>query len=131
MLHGGNVRDAHLVFELAGNFPVEFKLFNEVSCNKHHVKDNLHSPWSAPLMNGYKLNTDTLVRRSQGKTGTGFVIRDYDGVVTATGSKIYKSVFSIDNAELMALRDGLLLALPLGIQLSQVECDALRILFTG
>ncbi|PON49825.1 hypothetical protein TorRG33x02_316220, partial [Trema orientale] len=58
--------------------------------------------------------------------GTDFMIRDHSRSVIATGTKYYPGDFSVENAELMALQDGLLYAHLHGLNLLSGECDALK-----
>lgn len=62
-----------------------------------------------------------------GLVGLGSVIRDRTGVaVAARGRKIIWNV-TPEDAETIALREGLLLAKETGFQQLQAECDALHV----
>ncbi|KAK9996688.1 hypothetical protein SO802_021374 [Lithocarpus litseifolius] len=58
----------------------------------------------------------------------GVAIRDYRGSLFAASSKILPAPFSVEITEALALQEGVLLALDLGISHAIVESDALSII---
>ncbi|PON83481.1 hypothetical protein TorRG33x02_207530, partial [Trema orientale] len=60
----------------------------------------------APPSGRLKLNVDASVRTSEGRIGTGGVIRDHWRVVVATFSKTLVGKFSVDDVETFVVREG-------------------------
>ena len=79
--------------------------------------------WEKPPLNWYKLNTDGASCRNPGRAGGGGVIRDSAGNWIKGFARYIGYTTSII-AEFWALRDGLKLAIQLGVQNLEVELDA-------
>nr|XP_023889265.1 uncharacterized protein LOC112001321 [Quercus suber] len=83
--------------------------------------------WQAPPSGFFKINTDGAA--SDGSPScTGVAIRDCRGCLIAALSKLLPSSYSAEITEALALQDGVLLALELGISHVIVESDALSII---
>ena len=66
-------------------------LLNEFQTANHTIsqaKDNSDDPWTLPLASNYKVNVDGAVFAQSQQAGVGVVIRDHDGRVTTTLSKV-------------------------------------------
>ncbi|KAK0592134.1 hypothetical protein LWI29_013838 [Acer saccharum] len=85
------------------------------------------SSWSPPLVGSLKLNTNTSVKKGSQRCGVGAVIRDEKGWIVAALSKNWLGNFSPEAGELIALREGLLLAQKLQLRISCVEVDAYNV----
>ncbi|PON69123.1 Ribonuclease H-like domain containing protein [Parasponia andersonii] len=70
------------------------------------------------------MNSDAFVRKGTDFIGVGVVFRDHIGTVLAACSKRIPGCFSVDIAELLAIRGGLLLAKDCGMKVSIVESDS-------
>ena len=79
--------------------------------------------WSKPLLGWFKLNTDGASLGNPSKVGGGGLIRDSEGRWIRGFSRSIGHATSV-MAELWALRDGLKLAVQLGIGCLEVELDA-------
>ena len=79
--------------------------------------------WSKPLLGWFKLNTDGASLGNPGKAGSGVLIKDSEGRWIRGFSRSVGRATSVI-AELWALRDGLKLAVQLGIGCLEVELDA-------
>ena len=83
--------------------------------------------WQAPPSSFIKINTDGAA--SYGSPScTGMAIRNCRGCLIAASRKVLPSTFSSEVTEALALQDGVLLALELGISQVIVESDALSII---
>ena len=79
--------------------------------------------WNKPPIGWFKLNTDGASMGNPGKAGGGGLIRDSVGFWVKGFSRSLGTGTSM-LAECWALRDGLFLAIQLGIQNLEVELDA-------
>lgn len=84
--------------------------------------------WRVPNMGELKINTGAAIQLGEHYIGTGAVIRDHEGVVVAACSKRVVGGFHPEEAEAVALLDGLLFAKNNGFKLAVAECDALRVI---
>ncbi|KAL5807728.1 hypothetical protein ACOSQ3_028419 [Xanthoceras sorbifolium] len=82
------------------------------------------SPWSPPPAGSLKLNTDTAVKPGCSVMGSGAVVRDSQGKVVAASAKPLLRFFPAELGELLALREGLLLAKEFNLIIEWVELDA-------
>ncbi|KAL5820959.1 hypothetical protein ACOSQ3_022841 [Xanthoceras sorbifolium] len=87
------------------------------------------SSWLPPPSGCLKLNTDATIRSNSGWIGAGAVIRNEKGWVVAVSSRPIQGFFSVVSGELIALRDGLLLAKRLGLLVQWVEVDSSSVIF--
>ncbi|KAL5805331.1 hypothetical protein ACOSQ3_032131 [Xanthoceras sorbifolium] len=82
------------------------------------------SPWSPPPAGSLKLNTDAAVKPGFSVMGSGAVVRDSQGKVVAASAKPLLGFFPVELGELLALREGLLVAKELSLIIEWVELDA-------
>ncbi|KAL5789812.1 hypothetical protein ACOSQ2_004700 [Xanthoceras sorbifolium] len=82
------------------------------------------SPWSPPPAGSLKLNTDAAVKPGSSVMGSGAVVRDSQGKVVAASAKPLLGFFPAELGELLALREGLLVAKELSLIIEWVELDA-------
>ncbi|KAL5735902.1 hypothetical protein ACOSQ2_030690 [Xanthoceras sorbifolium] len=80
--------------------------------------------WSPPPAGSLKLNTDAAVKPGLSVMGSGAVVRDSQGKVVAASAKPLLGFFPAELGELLALREGLLLAMELNLIIEWVELDA-------
>ncbi|KAL5754890.1 hypothetical protein ACOSP7_023110 [Xanthoceras sorbifolium] len=85
------------------------------------------APWSPPPAGSLKLNTDAAVKSDFSVMGSGAVVRDSQGKVVAASAKPLLGFFSAELGELLALREGLLLAKELNLIIEWVELDAVNV----
>ncbi|KAK3223768.1 hypothetical protein Dsin_010793 [Dipteronia sinensis] len=83
--------------------------------------------WSPPQVGSLKLNTNASVKKGLLLCGVGAVIKDDKGWVVTALSKPFPSNFSTEAGEMVALREGLLLAQKLQLKVSCVELDACNV----
>ncbi|KAL5773835.1 hypothetical protein ACOSQ2_013759 [Xanthoceras sorbifolium] len=80
--------------------------------------------WSPPPASSLKLNTDAAVKSGFSVMGSGAVVRDSQGKVVAASAKPLLGFFPTELGELLALREGLLVAKELSLIIEWVELDA-------
>ncbi|KAK3230700.1 hypothetical protein Dsin_002581 [Dipteronia sinensis] len=80
--------------------------------------------WKAPPLGCLKLNSDSSVRQGRNFIGIRAAIRDDTCMVVATVSKPLPGNFSVELGELLALREGLLLAKRHNLIVKFAEVDA-------
>ncbi|KAL5798748.1 hypothetical protein ACOSQ2_003568 [Xanthoceras sorbifolium] len=85
------------------------------------------APWSPLPAGSLKLNTDAAVMSGLSVMGSGAVVRDSQGKVVAVSAKPLLGFFPAELGELLALREGLLLAKELSLIIEWVELDAVNI----
>ncbi|KAL5806555.1 hypothetical protein ACOSQ4_029288 [Xanthoceras sorbifolium] len=85
------------------------------------------SPWSPPPAGSLKLNTDAAVSPGCSVMGSGAVVRDSQGKVVAASAKPLLGFFPAELGELLALREGLLLAKEFNLIIEWVELDAVNV----
>ena len=83
------------------------------------------SGWCPPPIDTLKLNSDASVRDGFDFIGLGAVIRNYKGEIVAAIFKPLQGDFSAELGEFLALREGLLLAKSLNLNLKLAEVDAI------
>ena len=87
-------------------------------------KKAIHFKWECPPSSWFKLNTDGSSIGNPGKAGGGGVLRDSNGNWVRGFSSSFGITSSIQ-AELRALKDGLVMALELNVLYLVVEMDSL------
>ncbi|KAL5756816.1 hypothetical protein ACOSQ2_021562 [Xanthoceras sorbifolium] len=85
------------------------------------------SSWIPPPPGFLKLNSDVAVNLGFPFAGIGCTIKDNLGFVVAASSKPFEGLFSAEVGELLALREGLLLAAGLNLKIEFVEVDAVNV----
>ncbi|KAL5755359.1 hypothetical protein ACOSP7_023579 [Xanthoceras sorbifolium] len=85
------------------------------------------SPWSPPPAGSLKLNSDAAVKPGCSVMGSGAVVRDSQGKVVAASAKPLLGFFPPELGELLALREGLLLAKEFNLIVEWVELDAVNV----
>ncbi|KAL5823813.1 hypothetical protein ACOSQ4_021713 [Xanthoceras sorbifolium] len=85
------------------------------------------SSWSPPPAGSLKLNTDAAVKSGFSVMGSGAVVRDSQGKVVAASAKPLLGFFPTELGELLALREGLLVAKELSLTIEWVELDAANV----
>ena len=92
-----------------------------------HMKDKVVK-WIAPIGNTVKINTDAAFLASSGKAGLGFVIRNSEGLVMASGGKCLNIVQDVETAEALAILFGISMAWECGFIAVEIESDAISII---
>ncbi|KAL5760843.1 hypothetical protein ACOSQ2_019681 [Xanthoceras sorbifolium] len=85
------------------------------------------SPWSPPPAGSLKLNSDAAVKSGYSVVGSGAVVHDSQGKVVAASAKPLLGFFPAELGELLALREGLLLAQELNLIIEWVKLDAVNV----
>ena len=98
-----------------------FYCVGKTKCQKNMVICNVR--WERPPLGWFKLNTDGAAFGNPGRAGGGGVIRDREGRWVKGFARSIGFTTSI-TAEFWALRDGLLLAVRMGVQKLVIELDA-------
>ncbi|KAL5784227.1 hypothetical protein ACOSQ2_006619 [Xanthoceras sorbifolium] len=83
--------------------------------------------WSPPPAGSLKFNTDAAVKSDFSVMGSGAVVHDDQGKVVAASAKPLLGFFPAELGELLALREGLLLAKELSLVIEWVELDAVNV----
>ncbi|KAI9191588.1 hypothetical protein LWI28_010488 [Acer negundo] len=124
-IHQKQSRAAEETLDWATNFVLEFqntyKAFNAKTDGECCFTQVV---WCPPPRGYLKLNTDVAVKPNSNFIGIGAVIRDGDGKVITALSKPFPSFFDAELGELLAVREGLLLAKTLKLSMHLVEMDA-------
>ncbi|KAL5764109.1 hypothetical protein ACOSP7_016457 [Xanthoceras sorbifolium] len=84
-------------------------------------------PWLPPLAGSLKLNSDAAVKLGSSVMGAGAVVHDGQGKIVVASAKPLLGFFSAELGELLALREGLLLAKELNLVIEWVELDAVNV----
>ncbi|KAK0606918.1 hypothetical protein LWI29_006286 [Acer saccharum] len=125
-LHGGFVKPAEHIVSNAGDLLLEYQ--NTGKALHINPKDAVtaHKTWLAPPPGLLKLNTDVSFREGSDLMGIGAAIRNSSGKVVAAVSKPFLGKFSVELGELIALREGLLLAKRHDVDANIVELDSVN-----
>ncbi|PON60515.1 hypothetical protein PanWU01x14_151270 [Parasponia andersonii] len=73
-----------------------------------------------------KLNTNASVINNISMIGFGGVLRDHNGMVVGCFSKTFRGSLSVEDAELVAIREALLWGVQQGWQIDEVESNSLH-----
>ncbi|KAL5865158.1 hypothetical protein ACOSQ3_002672 [Xanthoceras sorbifolium] len=84
-------------------------------------------PWLPPPAGSLKLNSNAVVKPGSSVLGTDVVLRDGQGKVVAASAKPLLGFFSTELGELLALREGLLLAKDSNLVVEWVELDTVNV----
>jgi ribonuclease HI len=96
-----------------------------VNCKQGHHPTKVHEPWQPPEEGWHKVNTDGAFIVDQSCGGTGVILRDHHGGFLAGANHFFTTVSDPERAELLACRQGLLLAKGNGIGRICLESDCL------
>ncbi|KAL5836709.1 hypothetical protein ACOSQ3_013878 [Xanthoceras sorbifolium] len=88
------------------------KVFGSLS---PHPGQSYSTSWSPPPAGSLKLNTDAAVKSGFSVMGSGALVRDSQGKVVAASAKPLLGFFPAELSELLALREGFLLAKELSL----------------
>ncbi|PON42149.1 Ribonuclease H-like domain containing protein [Trema orientale] len=83
------------------------------------------SHWRRPALGCLKLNVDAAVFEGGDAIGIGGIIRDSEGVILTCWALKVTGRFDILSAELIAIREGIRLAIDFGCPLHEIESDSL------
>ncbi|KAL5787304.1 hypothetical protein ACOSP7_004253 [Xanthoceras sorbifolium] len=83
--------------------------------------------WVPPPAGSLKLNSDVAVKPGSSVMGSGAVVRDGQGKIVVASAKPLLGFFSAELGELLALREGLLLAKELNLVIEWVELGAVNV----
>jgi len=97
-----------------------------INCKVQKLKSVILVGWTKPLEGWAKLNSDGSVMGRTGKVEGGSMIRNHEGVWLKGFARPIGSTNSC-NAELWALRDGLVMAMEMGLNSLVIELDALSV----
>lgn len=83
--------------------------------------------WQKPEPGWFKVNTDASFDQAEYISGTGVVIRDHNGRVVAGVARWFADTLDVITAEAMAAKEGLELAVELGLErvILEVDCQGL------
>ncbi|KAL5819206.1 hypothetical protein ACOSQ4_023048 [Xanthoceras sorbifolium] len=126
-VHSGVVRSAEVLLSWISGLLVEFKDTHRALAASKGAPTTAATVWSCPPPGMLKLNTDVAVKPGNDCVGVGAVIRDSSRLVVAAVSKTLLGCFSAETSEMLALREGLLLARNLGLNVQLIEVDACNV----
>uniref|UniRef100_A0A803QCG6 Reverse transcriptase domain-containing protein n=1 Tax=Cannabis sativa TaxID=3483 RepID=A0A803QCG6_CANSA len=137
IFHGGQARPSSSIVAYATSFHQDYcrakshsgrtatsPSTDPLPINNHQKKQ---VPWSAPTLNGYKLNVDAATNTEQKLLGIGAILRDHNGMVIAALSKTVQGTFRSDEMEAKALFHALNWASQQQLAITHIETDALRV----
>ncbi|PON99299.1 hypothetical protein TorRG33x02_048420 [Trema orientale] len=81
--------------------------------------------WNKPWVGCLKLNVDTVVYSGLNFIGVGGTIRDHEGAILVCWALKISGRFDILTSELLAIREGVRLAIEFGCPLHEIEYDSL------
>ena len=90
---------------------------------KHKVIKKQH--WEPPLVGFYTINVDGAIPSTNGQSGVGLLIRDWNRRVIAAVSMSLPGGYSVEETEAIAVEQGLVLAKELDLEKIIVEGDSL------
>ncbi|KAL2543494.1 RNase H domain-containing protein [Forsythia ovata] len=127
VVHGLGQRDNQVLVDSTGNIHE----WDQVQGEKDGLVTRRALPqrWQPAPPGGLKINTDA-VRPGAGFYTTGAVIRDECGFFVAMQEREVIGQLSAEDAEAMAVRDGLILARDRGYQIAVTQCGPLRVVNT-
>ncbi|TXG72488.1 hypothetical protein EZV62_001067 [Acer yangbiense] len=109
-IHGGKTKSTE---DLAFYWSSKTRTQMVLNSNSHS-SPNICTVWQPPPPRCLKVHTDDAIRAYKGFIGVGVVIRDDSILIVAASSKILVGNIQAKMGELLALREGLLLAKILG-----------------
>lgn len=111
----------------AVSFVVEYK--DSMESDPKLVQEGIprRNVWRKPDAGSYKLNTDATIF-PDGKVGFGSIMRDEDGDIIMATSNIQEGVFEVDEAEALAARHAVILAMESGMRNFELESDCLKLI---
>ena len=83
--------------------------------------------WKPPASGWVKVNTDAAFHAGRKEGATASIIRDHHGGFHAAQAQWYDHCLDVCTMEAMACRDGLMLAVQLGLQRIALETDSLEL----
>ncbi|XP_019166936.1 PREDICTED: uncharacterized protein LOC109162706 [Ipomoea nil] len=86
--------------------------------------------WSRPAVGRLKLNTDAALNTSTSSMGLGWVPRDHDGTFMAAKNMRLTSVFTVNEAEAVSLREALSWIKDTGMGNIDVEMDSQTVFYS-
>ncbi|KAK7857205.1 hypothetical protein CFP56_019147 [Quercus suber] len=97
----------------------------DVNSLKAKQKVNKKQQWEPPPVGFYTINVDGAIPSTNGQSGVGLLIRDWNRRVIAAVSMPLPGRYSVEETEAIAVEQGLVLAKELGLEKIIVEGDSL------
>uniref|UniRef100_A0A803QCG1 Reverse transcriptase zinc-binding domain-containing protein n=1 Tax=Cannabis sativa TaxID=3483 RepID=A0A803QCG1_CANSA len=90
---------------------IDYMMYNVPSLDRSKITPSIkHTGWEAPPMESFCINCDASVLHTEAQIGLGVVLRTHSGEVVAAKTHYHSGAFSVELAEALALRMGILLA---------------------
>ncbi|KAL5844792.1 hypothetical protein ACOSQ4_010750 [Xanthoceras sorbifolium] len=115
------------VWMKAGQLKAEFESVRAGGCCAPVAIADRNAIWKPLSGNIFKLNVDAAYNKMNQKIGIGLVIRDSSGSIMVAAGLTFRFVFDVELAEVLAILEGIQLALSRGLLPFCVESDALNI----
>ena len=122
-IHEERKPDMAAIFSKAVSLSDDYALFN-LSPQQHQALSGL-TTWSPPATKRWKLNTDASLTPDSDFGGIGGCIRDADGGVCLAFCSHIHNTSSVLAAELIAIREGIIVATRCGFTSCEIETDSL------
>ncbi|PON77083.1 hypothetical protein PanWU01x14_030920 [Parasponia andersonii] len=128
LVHGRFKKAVPILVSFSYSFLSEFKSA-KVGFDEHESRAPRRSvSWEAPPPFMINMNSDAGVPPGEEYIGVGIILHDHSGSVLAAFAKRLVGCFSVETAELLAMREELLFASRIGLSISILEYDALRVI---
>ncbi|KAK3221985.1 hypothetical protein Dsin_009010 [Dipteronia sinensis] len=127
LVHGLTTQDMSTVVSWCRNYLTESQSVATFNGESYRSPLPLSIRWQPPLEGHYKVNPDAAIDIQQGRLGLGFVIRECQGFVLASGASRLEVEYSPKVAEATAILRGINFALETGLTPTIVETDALGV----
>ncbi|PON83098.1 LOW QUALITY PROTEIN: Ribonuclease H-like domain containing protein [Trema orientale] len=125
LLYNGVLKDIMDTFDSACLFLLEYESSSKLTVSSPNIALSSSSHWSRPRVGGLKLNTDAAFPTGENFIRCGGVIRDEHGSVLVCWAIRVVGCFNVEVGELIAIREGLRLAVEFGCPLAEIEIDLL------
>ncbi|PON51472.1 Ribonuclease H-like domain containing protein [Parasponia andersonii] len=129
VVHGRYARMEYELVDFCKSYLEEFHLSaSRLACVSSLSMRPHNTHWLPHVHGQLKLNSDVAIRNGSGFVDAGSVLRDGSRIVLLSWAVKIRGNFSVILGELMALREGLRIALEKGFSVSIIETNAIEVI---